>query len=295
MSDPVLVRRRFLILSGIAGLGISRLLGKAFGLASEATTRLLSASLELGGNWEASPADAVLRVLSRMRAVCLADAKLVSDRQPEILRVENHTSGPPAIWLHNDRTNVAWILVDIGSDDWSKLSYQFGHELGHVLCNSWSADAKPRPPCQWLEESMAEAFSIRGLCLLAPSWERDPPFAGDSAFSVKIREYRDNLFKKYEGTAGQESDAEVASWFRATRSALEQSALSGIEGPFIVRIVGELEHDIACVEDMGALNRWPSRSAVPLEEYLRLWEKSCTEIHAPGRLPARLRSLLGVS
>jgi hypothetical protein len=295
MSDPVLVRRRFLILSGIVGLGISRLVGKAFGLASEATPRLLSASLELGGTWEASPVDAVLRVLTRMRAVCLADVRLLSDRQPEIIRVENHTSGPPAIWLHNDRTNVAWIMVDIGPDDWSKLSYQFGHELGHVLCNSWSAGSKPHPPCQWLEESMVEAFSIRGLGLLAPSWERDPPFAGDSAFSAKIREYRDNLFKKYGGAAGQESDAEVASWFRATRSALEQNSLNGIEGPLIVRIVGELEHDIACVEDMGALNRWPSRSAVPLEEYLRLWEKSCTEVHAPGRLPARLRSLLGVS
>jgi hypothetical protein len=295
MSDPVLVRRRFFILSGIVSLGISQLVGKAFGLASEATPRLLTASLELGGNWEASPVDAVLRVLTRMRAVCLADVRLLSDRQPQIIRIENHTSGPPAIWLHPDRTNVAWILVDIGPDDWSKLSYQFGHELGHVLCNSWSADSKPHPPCQWLEESMVEAFSVRGLGLLAASWERDPPFAGDSAFSANLREYRDNLFKKYGGAAGQESDAEIATWFHATRTALEQNALNGIEGPLIVRIVGELEHDIACVEDMGALNRWPARSAVPLEEYLKLWEKSCTEIHAPGRLPARLRSLLGVS
>lgn len=142
---------------------------------------------------------------------------------------------------------------------------------------------------------MVEAFSIRGLGLLAASWERNPPFAGDAAFSTKIREYRENLFKKYRGAGEQESDAEIASWFRTSRSALEQSTLSGIEGPLIIRIVSELEGDIACVEDLGALNRWPSRSGVPLEDYLRLWERSCTDVHALGRLPARLRSLLGMS
>jgi hypothetical protein len=295
MSDCVLVRRRFLVLSGIVSLGISRLIGKALGLASEPTPRLLSASLELGGSWKSSPADAVLRVLSRMREVCLAGVRLLSDRQPERIRVDNHASGSPAIWLHGDRTNVAWIIVDIGTDDWCKLSYQFGHELGHVLCNSWNADSQPHAPCQWLEESMVEAFSIRGLGLLAASWERNPPFAGDAAFGSAIREYRANLIKNYGGAGVQESDAEFVSWFRASRSALERSALSGIEGKLIVRIVSELERDITCVEDLGALNRWPSRSGVPLEDYLKLWETSCTEVHALGRLPARLQSLLGVS
>ena len=263
-------------------------------MASEPTLSLLSASLELGGDWKSSPADAVLRVLSRMREVSLAGVKLLSDRQPGKIRVDNHASGLPAIQLHDDRTSVAWIIVDIGTDDWSKLSYQFGHELGHVFCNSWDAQSQTHPPCQWLEESMVEAFSIRGLGLLAASWERNPPFAGDAAFGAAIREYRGNLMKNY-GGAGQKSDAEIASWFRASRSELERSALSGIEGQLIVRVVSELEGDIACVEDLGALNRWPSRSGVPLEDYLRLWERSCTEVHALGRLPARLRSLLGVS
>jgi hypothetical protein len=91
------------------------------------------------------------------------------------------------------------------------------------------------------------------------------------------------------------SDAEIASWFRASRGALEGSALSGIEGPFIVRVVSELESDDACVEDLGALNRWPARSGVPLEDYLTLWGRSCAEVHARGQLPAKLRSLLLVS
>jgi hypothetical protein len=53
-----------------------------------------------------------------------------------------------------------------------------------------------------------------------------------------------------------------------------------------------LEGDVATIADMGALNRWPGRSGVPLPEYLDLWEKSCAELNAPGRLPVRVRDLL---
>lgn len=303
-------RRAFLELGGIAvfvipgliaagpglaseAFAIPRLIAAAPALASEPARSLLTIPLELGGVWKSSPADAVLRVLSRVREVSLEGLRLLSDRQPDKLYVDDHPSGSPAVWLHSDHTNTAWIIVDIGPADWSKLSYQFGHELGHVLCNSWAAASKPGPPCQWLEEAMVEAFSIRGLGRLAASWERNPPFAGNAAFGAALRDYRENLIKNYGGAGEQMSDAEIASWFRASRSALESRAFA--EGPFIVRVVGELERDNACVEDLGALNRWPLRSGVPLEDYLTLWSKSCTEIHAQGHLPERLRSLLLVS
>jgi hypothetical protein len=289
-----LERRAFLRLAGFAALGLLQLIGEALAREAEMPRSLISSPLELGGVWKSSPANAVLRVLSRMREVSLEGVRLLSDRQPAKLLVDDHQSGSPAVWLHSDHPDTAWVIVDIGPHDWCKLCYQFGHELGHVLCNSWRADSKPGPPCQWLEESMVEAFSIRGLGRLADSWQRNPPFAGDSAFGGAIREYRDNLIKRYGGAGGPTSDAEIALWFRGSRKALETSALSGIESPFIVRIVSEMESDIACVEDLGALNRWPGRSGVPLQDYLTLWEKSCAEVHASGRLPARIRTLLAI-
>jgi len=42
------------------------------------------------------------------------------------------------------------------------------------------------------------------------------------------------------------------------------------------------------------LNRWPGRSGVPLASYFELWEKSCTELHSPGRLPLLIRDLLAI-
>jgi hypothetical protein len=261
---------------------------------------LLSAPLELGGKWGGSPPNDARAMILRMREACLSGVRLLSDRQPAKVRVDDHASGPPAIWLHDRDGNpdMAWIIVNIGPVDWCKLAYQFGHELGHVLCNSWQPLAKPKLPSQWLEEALVEAFSIRGLGLLADSWERRPPFPDDSAFAGAIRKYRQDLIEQYRGApggAGGPPARDMCGWLRQNRDALDHTGgVDIIEGPEIVRIVADLEGDKACVEDLGAINRWPARSEVPIEEYLRLWQASCAEIRAPGRLPARLAQSLCV-
>jgi hypothetical protein len=249
---------------------------------------LLDVPLELTGEWAGSPPHAAARVILRMREVSLAGIKLLSDQQPETIRVEERTSGPPAIWLHDDPAKTAWIIVDIGDRDWCKLAYQFGHELGHVLCNSWGPQAKPQPPSQWLEEALVEAFSIRGLGLLAASWEQDPPFAGNEAFAGAIRHYCAQLIEQYRREPVPDGD--VGRWFCQRRDSLPQG-VSEAEGPAILSVLNELESDKACIEDLGALNRWPARSAVPVEEYLTLWRASCSETGASGYLPARLGTL----
>ena len=125
----------------------------------EQAPTLLTAPIELAGDWGHMLPYSADQVVERMRHACLDGIRLVSDRQPTRLRVDEHTSGYPQVWLHPDGSTMAWIIVDIGQRDWSKLAYQFGHELGHVMANSWQPHAKPKPPCQWLEEALVEAFS----------------------------------------------------------------------------------------------------------------------------------------
>jgi hypothetical protein len=77
-------------------------------------------------------------------------------------------------------------MFDVGERAWIQLAYQFGHELGHLLCNSWLPSAKPSPPCQWLEEVLAESFSLRALRLLAQSWQDHPPFPHDEGYAASV-------------------------------------------------------------------------------------------------------------
>ncbi|MDX8500633.1 hypothetical protein RFM99_19690 [Mesorhizobium sp. VK4C] len=76
-----------------------------------------------------------------------------------------------------------------------KLAYQFGHELGQVLANSWQQDAKPAPPCQWLEEGLVEAVSLHGLRRFAKDWKENPPSAGDNAFGDSIGKYSEDIIR----------------------------------------------------------------------------------------------------
>ena len=108
-----------------------------------------------------------------------------------------------------------------------------------------------------------------------------------------LRDYRNNLIEKYRKAGGPERVQDVAGWLRANRALLDRASGVGVsEGPAIVTVVTEMEADKGCVEDLGALNRWPARSGVPLEDYLRLWRASCAEIGTAGRLPARLQTSL---
>jgi len=287
---PMRRRAVLLLLGAVAGSLAAR---KSTGRPEPSRITLLNAPLEVQGDWSKSLPSSAAVVISRMREICLAGVRLLSDRQPSGFRVENRTSGPPNIWLHNDASRIAWIVVDIGGNFWCQLAYQFGHELGHVLANSWGSDSKPRPPCQWLEEDLVEAFSLRGLGKLAESWEERPVF-NDQPYASAIRQYRRNVIESYEKIASNEMrDSGVAAWFRENRSALENQQALGIPGQAAVpTILHELETDTRNVEDIGALNRWPERSAVPIEQYMRLWERSCKEIGAAGALPKRLVDLL---
>jgi hypothetical protein len=271
-------------------------LSRAKTTSSRRESNLRNAPLEVGGNWSGAADTDARAVIVRARQACLSGVALVSDRQPSRLRVEDQTAGRPHIWLHEDQPQTAWIVVDIAPLHWSQLAYQFGHELGHVLCNSWVQHANLEPPSRWLEEAMAEAFSIRGLRLLADSWQRLPPFPNNSAYAENLRKYRDDLVAKYRSANADGPVADIAAWFHQNRQAL--NAAHGVgqsEGPAIVAISDLLDNDADCVSDMGAVNRWPERSALPIERYLDLWQGSCAELKSPGVLPVRLRQLLGAT
>ena len=257
---------------------------------------LLGAPLEIQGDWGRSPPQSAAMVLSRMRAACLSGVKLLSDRQPSRIRVENHTTGSPSIWLHDDGSPMAWIIVDIGERDWSKLAYQFGHELGHVLANSWGPDSKPRNPCQWLEEALVEAFSLRGLGKLADSWEEHPPFTNDAPFSESIRQYRRRITEKYEKIAAEQVQSYgIPAWFGKYRASLEQDGgITGAAQAVVTTMLDQFQANERGVEDLGALNRWPGRTSVSMENYLQLWQESCAEIGASGSFPKRISDLLGL-
>lgn len=248
--------------------------------------------IELVGDWRDSALADARAVIMRMREACLYDLDLRSDRQPERLRVDDHTSGSPAIWLHREPVSTAWIIVDVGTRDWCKLAYQFGHELGHVIANSWSSDARPGGPSQWLEEALVEAFSLRGLGQLAAAWRTRPPFPNDSAYAQAIIEYRNRTLRAGDNLVLAPPTTELRLWFRTQVEQLEVHGGVDAARPAVPTVLALYEEDSSLMSDLSAMNRWRQRTRVRLAEYLDHWEASCFELNTKGNLPRRLRNIL---
>jgi hypothetical protein len=66
-------------------------------------------------------------------------------------------------------------------------------------------------------------------------------------------------------------------------------------GPASLIVLAEYERTPSCVEALGALNRWPGRSGIPIQDYFRQWQASCVELGASSELPTRLRETLGIT
>lgn len=257
-------------------------------------TSLSEAPLELAGDWGEMLHVSVLRVLMRARRACLDGVRLGSDRQPVAIVIERRSNHPPAIWLQSSRPDCAWTIVDIGERDWSKLAYQFGHELGHVLANSWTLDAKPRAPCQWLEEALVEAFTIRGLGLLGRSWGSAPVFPKDEKFADSIESYRLNIIRDYKQFAvAQGGIDDMARWFADSKKHLElHPELTDAARAASLVFVSLFEQQPKTISALGALNRWTERSALPLARYLSAWIASCRELNLDDSLPRWIRHAL---
>ena len=210
---------------------------------------LATCVIEVRGEWHAPP-ESAKTVIARMRDACLAGVELRSEHQPQGLWVQNNPSGLPSIWLHDTPADVAWIMVDVGERAWSQLAYQFGHECGHVAANSWERNAVGPPPSRWLEETLVEAFSLRGLGLLAESWAKAPPFPGDNAYGSALRDYRDTTLAQYRKRASEQGATDLLRWWKREEPKIDRDhGLGPFEQAAVPVILGT--HRARAVADRG--------------------------------------------
>jgi len=78
--------------------------------------------------------------------------------------------------------------VKLGCDStfWAQYTYQFAHELCHVLA---SVDPPHRGRHQWFEESLCETSSLFVLSRMRVAWDRNPPYRNWRRWGIHYDEY----------------------------------------------------------------------------------------------------------
>ncbi len=252
-----------------------------------------AAPLNVSGAWgDGVPPDVVQGLIVYMRDAALDRVALPPSQGPRTIEVVNRGSGGPSIWLSARNPGGAVIYVVTGAAAWSQLAYQFGHEFGHVLANSWQPGSEPALPSQWIEETAAEAFALEALSRIARRWSTRPPIRGNNGYGSALTEYRATLLRQYEEKSAP-SDA-IEAWVRANPvDPAPMAAGTAKWSPALIVAAQRLFATTpAAMADIAALNLWPERSRLEAGAYLDRWRDACRRLGTPGKLPEVVRSSL---
>ena len=103
------------------------------------------------------------------------------------------------------------------------------------------------------------------------------------------------MIRRYAGVGEDQGlSRDGPAWFARHRKEIEVAGLNPYAQAASFSILADYERTPDCIEGLGALNRWPGRTGVPIDNYLRQWEASCAELDASSQLPGRLRDMLGI-
>lgn len=190
-----------------------------------------------------------------------------------------------------DSQTVAKVRVTFSGPDWCRLVFQFSHELCHILANSWGPSWQPDLPHAWLEEACCGALSLLALERMAKRWTSANIF-GDAGYGIEFRKYLQGQIVSFQQLASLDVISSPA-WWRAnavTLSGLHE--LANLIKPFSILMYDAFVADAALWHDLRALNRWERTVTLSLSDHLSEWERQCSMLGTPGRLPKWCRDRL---
>jgi hypothetical protein len=175
-----------------------------------------------------------------------------------------------------ERGPAGEIRVQLNVEDrrWAQFAFQFGHEMGHIVCGC----ADYPNPNKWFEETLCEAASLFVLGRMAETWKTRPPQSNWKDYAASLQKYRDERTTK----AALPKGTTLASWFRPQEPSLRRdSSLRDLNLTMAVAILplfDEAPERWAAVTILNAVHGDESRS---FADCLRDWSKSSPEKHRP--------------
>ncbi|MDE0958886.1 MAG: hypothetical protein OSB12_09645 [Planctomycetota bacterium] len=204
---------------------------------------------------------------------------------PQLPRIRVEPGGGPIVLHRRGPDGAIRVRLAVQGRRWAQMAYQFGHEMGHILCRF---DEDPDPN-HWLEEAVCEAASIFTLRQMAKRWKDHPPYPNWSSYAAHLQQYADDLIEK--GTLAK--GIRFKKWWQEHRSQLQKNP----RDRDLLRVVAVqwlplLEKDPAGFRALRFLNHGVPEPEEKLSKALQRWERSCPE---EDRIQVRrVREMLGV-
>ena len=153
------------------------------------------------------------------RAVALSAGNEVLKNIPglslEKIILKNKAPGSPITLFKRGDNGEYLISVNIDGLFWAQLSYQFSHELMHVVTNYGNTKSDPN---QWFEEAICEAASIQAIKDMSVSWQTNPPYPNFKSYSANLASYYESLVT--ENSRYLSSGDSIEAWYLREKNSL---------------------------------------------------------------------------
>ncbi|MBI3857607.1 MAG: hypothetical protein HY293_18150 [Planctomycetes bacterium] len=228
--------------------------------------------------WGDAGAEDVAKVL---RSAGEPLAERFPGRKFPLIQVSRSTSTPITLFERGPAGEIR-VKLNVEGRHWAQFAFQFGHEMGHIVCGY----AEYPNPNLWFEETLCEAASLFVLGRMAETWKTRPPYPNWKDYAGALRKYREERLAK----AALPEGSSLADWFRAEEPQLRKDAgrrESNLKmAAALLPLFEEAPERWEAVAALNALRGDASRS---FAQYLRDWSKSAPEKQREfvGKIAAR--------
>jgi hypothetical protein len=218
---------------------------------------------------EADPSD-ITKVLESAGAALWGQAPGKGFPTLEVSR----TQGDPVTLFKRGPSGAIRIMLNVEGRHWSQFAFQFGHEVGHVLCGF----ADYPNPNLWFEETICEAASLFTLGRMAKAWETAPPYPNWKGYAASLLKYRNDRLVRSKLPEGKS----LSGWFREHEESLRKDPRQRDENLRLAAALLPLfEEEPGRWSAVGTLNSVRGDGSRPFAQYLRDWTRSAPEKHRP--------------
>lgn len=225
-------------------------------------------TLRLTGAWESDKGsvEPLLQSVAREFMPLFPDAKL------PVIEVEQK-GGPITLFKRGPKGEIR-VKLDSAGTLWAQYSFQFAHELGHILCR-YDDDTHRN---KWFEESLCEMASLFALHRMAESWKTQPPFSNWKDYAPHLRKYADERTTKAQLPAG----VTLAAWYAERAEAFSKNATQRDNNLVIATaLLPYFEENPERWAAVWYLNVETHTPAFTFRDYLNAWRKNAPKNHHP--------------
>lgn len=187
------------------------------------------------------------------------------------IEVSRSRTGPITLFRRGPAGEIR-VRLDAEGRQWAQFAFQFGHEMGHILCGNLEFEN----PNLWFEETLCEAASLYVLGRMADSWKTAPPYPNWKDYAGALGKYRRERMEK----SRLPEATSLAEWFRTREPSLRRDPHQReVNLAMAQAILPLLEESPGRWESIGSLNAVRGDAGRSFRQYLGDWSRSAAEKH----------------